>query len=171
MTDALVALVVPHQTTACGALDAAASAYGTSGFSILAHETAVHAQTSIRVPLLNFYSADDSLVPPLMAQLLAAYEDGNPLQRTIELQRGEHAYFYDRWWQQRSILLYFKQMLPRAAGDVTIGTDATVFRTAGGAAASAQTVGLAPSSRAWADAQLAPYVCDTTQGVPGLASP
>ncbi|MDX6426338.1 MAG: hypothetical protein QOD52_1743 [Gaiellaceae bacterium] len=171
VTDALVSLVVPNQTTACGALDAAATAYGTSGFSILAHETAVHAQTSIRVPLLNIYSADDSLVPPVMAQLLAAYESGNPLQRTIELQRGEHAYFYDRWWQQRSILLYFKQMLPRAAGDVTIGTDATVLRTAGGAPASAQTVALAPSSRAWADAQLAPYVCDTTQGVPGLASP
>ncbi|MDX6465155.1 MAG: hypothetical protein QOI27_195 [Gaiellaceae bacterium] len=99
VTDALVSLVVPNQTTACGALDAAATAYGTSGFSILAHETAVHAQTSIRVPLLNVYSADDSLVPPVMAQLLAAYEDGNPLQQTIELQRGEHAYFYDRWWQ------------------------------------------------------------------------
>jgi hypothetical protein len=60
-------------------------------------------------------------------------------------------------------------MLPRAAGDVTIGVDATVLRTAGGADASTQTVALGPSSRAWADAQLAPYVCDTTQGVPGLA--
>ena len=167
-SDALTALVVPQQTSVCGALTAAATAYGTTGFSILAHESAVHAQTAIRVPLLNFYTADDSLVSPVMPQLMAAYESGNPLQQTIELQRGEHAYFFDRWWQQRAILLYFKAMLPRAASDVTIGTDATVLRTAGGADASAQTVALGPSSRAWADAQLAPYVCDTTQGVPGV---
>jgi hypothetical protein len=106
-----------------------------------------------------------------MAELMAAYESGNPLRKTIELRRGEHAYFYDRWWQQRAILLYFKAMLPHAAGDVTIGTDATVLRTAGGAPASEQTVPLGPTSRAWADAQLAPYICDTTQGAPGLASP
>ncbi|MDX6485293.1 MAG: hypothetical protein QOF43_446 [Gaiellaceae bacterium] len=171
VTDALVSLVVPHETTACGALTDAATAYGTSGFSILAHESAVHAQTSIRVPLLNVYTADDSLVPPLMAELMTAYESGNALQRTVELQRGEHAYFFDRWWQQRAILLYFKAMLPRAAGDLTIGTDATVLRTAGGAPASEQTVALGPVSRAWADAQLAPYVCDTSQGVPGLSTP
>jgi hypothetical protein len=131
----------------------------------------MHEQTKVRVPLLNFYAADDSLVPAFEARMMAAYEGANPIQRTIELERGEHAYFYDRWWQQRAMLLYFTAMLPHAASDVTIGTDATVLRTAGGAAASAQTVGLAPSSRAWADAQLAPYVCDTTQGVPGLSSP
>ena len=33
---------------------------------------------------------------------MAAYETGNPLQRTVELQHGEHAYFFDRWWQQRA---------------------------------------------------------------------
>jgi predicted alpha/beta-fold hydrolase len=170
-SDALTALVVPGQTSVCGALASAATAYGTTGFSILAHESAVHAQTAIRVPLLNFYAADDSLVEPLMPQLMAAYEGGNSLQQTIELQRGEHAYFFDRWWQQRALLLYFKAMLPRAAADLTIGTDATVLRTAGGADASTQTVALGPGSRTWADAQLAPYVCDTTQGVPGLASP
>jgi predicted alpha/beta-fold hydrolase len=168
-SDALTALVVPHETSVCGALASAATAYGTTGFSILARESAVHAQTAIRVPLLNVYSVDDSLVSPLMAQLMAAYESGSPLQRTIELQRGEHAYFFDRWWQQRALLLYFKAMLPRAASDVTIGTDATVLRTAGGSDASTQTVALGPSSRSWADAQLAPYVCDTTAGVPGLA--
>jgi dienelactone hydrolase len=166
-SDALVALVTPHETTFCGALDHAAAYYGTTGFEIMRHETAMHAQTSVHVPLLNFYAADDSLVAASQAQMMAAYETGSPLQRTVELQRGEHAYFFDRWWQQRAALLYFKRLLPSAARDLSVGTDATVNQTPGGAPATAQTVPLGPSSRAWADAQLAPYVCDPGQGVPG----
>jgi len=169
-TDALVALVTPHETTACGALADAAAHYGTTPFAILSHETAMHAQTHVRVPLLNFYAADDSLVPAFEARMTAAYEDGNALQRTVELQRGEHAYFYDRWWQQRAILLYFKALLPGAARDATVGTDATVARTPLGAPAYAQTVDLGAPTRAWADAQLAPDVCDPSQGVPGATS-
>src|SRR5205823_2668976 len=96
-SDALVTLVVPNQTTVCGALADATRAYGTPGFDILAHETAMHAQTKVRVPLLNFYAADDSLVPAYEARMMAAYESGNALQQTIELQHGEHAYFFDRW--------------------------------------------------------------------------
>jgi dienelactone hydrolase len=164
-TDALVALVTPNETTACGALADAAAYYGTSGFDVLAHETAMHAQAAVRVPLLNFYAADDSLVPAFEAKMMAAYEDGNPLQRTVELQRGEHAYFFDRWWQQRAVLLYFKAWL--GSKDLTVGTGATVNQTPGGAPASAQTVDLGAPTRAWADAQLAPYVCDSSQGVPG----
>jgi dienelactone hydrolase len=166
-SDVLVALVTPHETTACGALADAAAYYGTTGFGILAHETAMHAQTAVRVPLLNFYSADDSLVPAFEAKLMAAYESGNPLQRTVELQKGEHAYFYDRWWQQRAILLYLKAMV--GSRDLTVGTAATVNQTPLGAAASAQTVDLGAPTRAWADAQLAPYVCDASQGVPGAS--
>jgi dienelactone hydrolase len=166
-TDALVALVTPHETSACGALADAAAYYGTTGFAILAHETAMHAEPSIRVPLLNFYAQDDSLVPAFEAQMMAAYSAGNPLERTVELSRGEHAYFFDRWWQQRAALLYFKAMLPAASTDPTIGTAPTVNQTPGGAPASAQTVPLGPTSTAWADAQLAPYVCDSSQGVPG----
>jgi dienelactone hydrolase len=167
-TDALVALVTPSETTACGALADAAAYYGTTGFGILANETAMHAQTAVRVPLLNVYAADDSLVPAFEAQLMAAYEAGNPLQATFELQKGEHAYFFDRWWQQRAILLYFKALL--GSGDPTIGTGATVNQTPLGAPASAQTVDLGAPSRAWADAQLAPYTCDPSQGVPGAAN-
>lgn len=166
-TDALVALVTPSETSACSALADAAAYYGTTGFSILSHETAMHAQTSVRVPLLNFYSADDSLVPAFEAQMMAAYESGNALQRTVELQRGEHAYFFDRWWQQRALLLYFKTMLPGADHDAMVGVDATVNQTPGGTAASGQVVSTGALSRAAADALLAPYVCDTTQGVPG----
>ena len=166
-TDALVALVTPRETSACGALADAAAYYSTTGFAILAHETAMHAEPSIRVPLLNFYSEDDSLVPAFEAQMMAAYNVGNPLEQTVELTRGEHAYFFDRWWQQRAALLYFKAMLPGAASDPTIGTAPTVNQTPGGAAASTQTVPLGPTSTAWADAQLQPYVCDPSQGVPG----
>src|SRR6202007_3312983 len=71
-TDALVAVVTPDETTACGALADAAAYYGTTGQDILAHETAMHAQTSVHVPLLNFYAADDSLVPAFEAQMMAA---------------------------------------------------------------------------------------------------
>src|SRR4051794_3710967 len=167
-TDALVALVTPHETSACGALADAAAYYGTTGFDILAHETAMHAQTAVRVPLLNFYSADDSLVSAQTAQLMAAYESGNPLQRTVQLQRGEHAYFFDRWWQQRAILLWFKTWL--GSRDPTIGTDPTVNQTPLGAPAATQTVDLGAPTRAWADAQLAPYACDPSQGTPGLSN-
>jgi len=160
-TDALVALVTPHETSACGALADSAAYYGTTGFDILAHEDAMHAQTSVRVPFLNFYSADDSLVPAFEARMMEAYAPGH----TYELTRGEHAYFFDRWWQQRAILLWFKATL--ASNDDSIGTDATVDQTPLGAPASAQLVDLGAPSRAWADAQLAPYVCDSAQGVPG----
>jgi dienelactone hydrolase len=164
-TDALVALVTPQETSACGALDHAATYYGTTGFDILAHETAMHAQTNVHVPLLNFYAADDSLVPAFEARMMAAYASGD--QQTIELTRGEHAYFFDRWWQQRAILLYFKSLLPFASSDATLGTDASVNQTPLGTPASTQTVDLGAPSQAWADAQLAPYVCDPSQGVPG----
>jgi dienelactone hydrolase len=165
-TDALVTLVTPKETSACNALAHAATYYGTTGFDILARETAMHAQTKVRVPLLNFYAADDSLVPAFEARMMAAYGRGH----TIELARGEHAYFFDRWWQQRAILLYFKSQLPLAGFDPTIGTDASVNQTPLGAPASTQTVDLGAPSHEWADGQLAPYVCDASQGVPGLVS-
>ena len=103
------------------------------------------------------------------AQLMAAYESGNPLQQTLELQRGEHAYFFDRWWQQRAILLYFKAMLPEAQSDPAVTTTPTVQQTLGGLPFGDQLVPLTGASRAATDALLAPYVCDTTRGVPGLA--
>lgn len=168
-TDALVSLVVPNQTDACGALASAGTLYGTNGFGILSHETAAHAQVKVTVPLLSFYSADDSLVPAFEAQMMAGYETGNPMQATYEVSRGEHAYFYDRWWQQRAILLYFKNVLPSAANDPSVTTDPTVNQTAGGVQFGDQLVSLAGASRTATDARLAPYVCDTSLGSPGLA--
>ena len=64
-----------------GARRRAGAAYGTDSYSILARESAYHAQTGVRVPLLNVYAADDELVQPFHATLMAAYEGGNPLQR------------------------------------------------------------------------------------------
>ena len=110
-TDALVTLVVPpYDMGACTALGSAGTLYGTDGFGILSHETAAHAQTRVTVPLLGFYSADDSLVPSFEAGMMAGYEAGNPLQATYEVTRGEHAYFFDRWWQQRSARNQFVAM-------------------------------------------------------------
>jgi hypothetical protein len=174
VTDALVSLVIPGPggtpyTDPCTPLSDAATAYGVRGFDILAHESAMHAQTSITVPLLNVYSQDDQLVNHEMAGYMAAFEQGNPLQRTLLVSRGMHAYFYDRWWQQRAILLYFKNVLPSATNDAAVTTDPTVNETAGGLPFGDQLVSLAGASRVAADARMAPYVCDTSLGSPGLA--
>jgi predicted alpha/beta-fold hydrolase len=168
VTDALVTLVVPpyDYTDPCQVLDYAAGYYHTTAYAILAQESAMHAQTRVRVPLLNFYAADDPLVHSFQATMMAGYEGGQPLQRTIEIQRGGHAYYYDRWWQQEAILTYFRELLPGARAT---STAASVNQTPGGAPLSAQTVSLAGATRASADAQLAPFVCDTSQPPPGLA--
>jgi dienelactone hydrolase len=167
-TEALALLVVPPYSTGnpCTILDRAAALYGTDSFSILAQETAMHAQTRVRVPLLSVYAADDSLVPAFEAQMMAGYAAGNPLLRVLEVQRGEHAYFFDRWWQQRAMLLYFKTTLGDAARDPMVGTEPTVNRTPGGAPFGTQLVPLA-ATRASADALLAPFICDTARGAPG----
>jgi pimeloyl-ACP methyl ester carboxylesterase len=168
VTDALVQLVVPPYDNGdvCTALSRAATLYGTDGFGILSHETAFHAQTKVKVTLLNLYSADDSLVPAFEAQMMAGYEVGNSLQRTLEVTRGEHAYFFDRWWQERAILLYFKNTLASAAGSAKIATTPTVSQTAGGPAFGLQLVPIS-ATKTSADALLAPYVCDTARGKPG----
>jgi predicted alpha/beta hydrolase len=166
LTDALTALVVPpyDYSDPCQVLDYAASWYHTTPYAILAHETAMHAQQAVRVPLLNFYAADDPLVRAFQAHMMAGYEQGNPLQRTIELERGGHAYYYDRWWQQKAILTYFRALLP---GAERTSTAATVNRTPGGRPLAEQTVNLAGATRAAADAQLAPYICNTSEPPPG----
>jgi dienelactone hydrolase len=169
VTDGLVAAVVPPYDDAnvCTALSYAASEYHTTGFDILARESGFHVQTQIRVPLLNFYSADDSLVPAFEATMMAGYEAGAPLQKTVEIDHGEHAYFFDRWWQQAAILDYFKALLPGSATDKSVTTSPTVNQTPGGAPLGGQIVTLGHQTRASADAQMAPYVCTTARGDPG----
>jgi len=168
-TDALVTLVVPPYTNAdvCGVLAYAGTWYGIDPFDILARESAFRAQTSVTVPMLSFYAADDPLVLPFHAQMMAGYESTGDTRRTRLIQRGAHAYFYDRWWQQRAILLYFKQLLPGAAVDPGVTTTPTVNQTAGGASLAAQLIDLGSPTRQEADSHLAPYVCDTRRGPPG----
>jgi dienelactone hydrolase len=172
-TDALITLVVPPYTNTdvCAVLADAAAYYGTTPYAILTHETAYRAQRHVRVPLLGFYAADDPLVKAFQATMMAGYEAGNPLQRTVELSRGAHAYFYDRWWQQRAILLYFKSLLPGALHDSWIGTTPTVNQTPGGTLARDQLVDLGAPTPSYADTQAAPYVCDTSQPPPAYAAP
>jgi predicted alpha/beta-fold hydrolase len=167
-TGALVLLVVPPYTFSdpCSALAYAGTYYAVDPFDILARESAFHAQTRVKVPLLNFYAADDPLVLPFHAVMMAGYQDAAGMRQTRLLQRGAHAYFYDRWWQQRAILLYFKTMLPGAGADVTITLGPTVNQTVGGAALATQLEDLGAPTPQQADAYLAPYVCDTGRGVP-----
>jgi dienelactone hydrolase len=173
-TQALVILVVPPYSTSdpCKVLANASTVYGVDQYSILAHESAYHAQTAVKVPLLNVYAADDELVQPFHATLMAGYEAGNPLQRTLEVQNGNHAYFYDRWWQQRAALDYFKETLPDAASSAAVGVEPTVNRTPGGARFGNQLVPLGAPSRSDADAIAfaSPYVCDTTRPSPATTT-
>ena len=172
-TDALITLVVPPYTytDVCQALADAATYYGTTSYAILTHEAAYRAQQHVRVPLLGFYAADDPLVQAFQATMMAGYQAASPLQRTLELARGAHAYFYDRWWQQRAILLYFKSLLPGADRDAWIGTTPTVNQTPGGAPAGQQLVDLGSPTPSYADAQAAPFVCDTSQPPPAYSAP
>ena len=173
-TQALVILVVPPYSTSdpCRVLANASTVYGEDSYSILAHESAYHAQTAVTVPLLNVYAADDELVQPFHATLMAGYEGGNPLQRTLQVQSGNHAYFYDRWWQQRAALLYFKETLPDASANLAVGVAATVNQTPGGTPFGDQLVPLGSPSRAEADAIAfaAPYICDTTRPSPATTT-
>jgi predicted alpha/beta-fold hydrolase len=168
-TDALVQLVVPPYTynDPCAVLQDAGSYYGVTPYSILTHESAMHAQMLVSVPLLNFYADDDPLVAPVNAQLMDAYEQGNALQRTILMQRGGHAYYYDRWWQQMAVLTYFHDVLPTGW---EASVNPTVNQTPGGAPLSTQLVPFASLTRDQADGKLAPYICDTTQPPPGLGA-
>ena len=172
-TQALALLVVPPYSTGdpCRILTTAGTRYATDPYSILAHESAYHAQTEVKVPLLNVYAADDLLVQPFHATLMAGYEGGNPLQLTLEVQLGNHAYFYDRWWQQRATLLYFRETLPDAASAL-VGAGPTVNRTPGGAPFGEQLVALGAPSRAEADAIAfgSPFVCDTTRPAPATTT-
>ena len=172
-TQALVLLVVPPYSTSdpCKVLANGAAAYGTDSYSILANESAYHAQTQVEVPLLTVYAADDALVQPFHASMMAGYQAGNPLQLTLEVEAGNHAYFYDRWWQQRSMLLYFKETLPGAATPA-IATEPTVDRTAGGSPFGEQLVDLGAPVRADADATAfaSPYSCDTTRPAPATTN-
>lgn|GEM_PF-2245539 len=165
-TNALVALVVPPYGAGgkydepCEVLVDAGELYGTTPAAILGQLKGYRAQQGISVPLLTFYSQDDPLVEPFHATMMAGYEGGKPLQRTYLIQQGNHAYFYDRWWQQRAALLYFKGLLPGADADASVTTTPTVNQTPAGAPLSQQLVSLGNPTPQQADELAAvPVVC------------
>ncbi|MFN2467832.1 MAG: alpha/beta hydrolase family protein [Gaiellaceae bacterium] len=171
VTDALILLVVPPYGSGgkyddpCEVLVDAGVRYGTTPAAILAQEKAYKKQVGLAPPLLSFYANDDSLVQPFHATMMAGYESG--LQRTFLIERGEHAYFFDRRWQQRAILAYFKGMLPGAELDPSITVNATVNQTPGGMPLRDQLVDLGDPTPAEADALQAPTICP---GAPTSAS-
>lgn len=120
----------------------------------------------LKVPLLSFYANDDPLVLPFHAVMMAGYESADGFRQTRLIQRGAHAYFYDRWWQQLAMLLSFEAMLPGGASDRSITTTPTVNQTPNGAPLSTQLVDLGAPTRQQAESHLAPYVCDTSRGSP-----
>jgi predicted alpha/beta-fold hydrolase len=159
-SDALILLVVPpyDYTDPCAVLGDAAALYKVTPNEILSRESAYRAQQRVKVPLVNFYAQDDPLVPDFQARMMAGYTTGSQ-QRTLELQKGAHAYFYDRWWQQKAILLYFRALLPKAVDDLTIETSPTVNQTPGGTPASSQLVDLGSPTKADADALAHAPIC------------
>jgi predicted alpha/beta-fold hydrolase len=176
VTGALLVLVVPPSDTTnpCTVLTRAQTRYGVDPYTIMSRTDGFQKQRVINVPLLNVYANDDPLVAPFQATMMAGYNAGKPLQKTILLREGLHAYFNDRWWQQRATLIYFKTLLPGASADATITTEPTVNQTAGGAPAGEQLVDVGPpggaATPAMADALAAPFICDTTRSSPAFAS-
>jgi hypothetical protein len=170
-TNGLIALVVPpygnggKYTEPCtgdlaspGVLDDAGAKYGVTPAYILNQLKAYRAQQQISVPLLNFYSADDSLVQTFHATMMAGYEQGEALQRTYLIDQGEHAYFFDRWWQQKATLLYFDKLLPDA--DTTVSPTVNTAAIEGSPMSDqlAQ-IGDGSPSPEEADALQAPIIC------------
>ena len=172
VTGALLVLVVPPSDTTnpCTVLSRAATRYRTDPYTILSKTDGFQKQSVIKVPLLNVYANDDPLVLPFHAQMMAGYNSGNPLQKTLLLKEGLHAYYNDRWWQQQTMLLYFKTLLKGASAEA-ITTAPTVNQTAGGAPAREQLVPLGRwPTRGQANALAGPYICDTTRPPPAFAS-
>ena len=172
-TDALILLVVPpygsggKYSAPCPVLEDAGAKYGVTPAFILNQLKAYRAQDQISVPLLNFYSQDDSLVQPFHAKMMAGYEQGDPLQKTVLIENGEHAYFFDRWWQQRAALEYFKKLLPGASA---ITTAATVNQTPLGEPLSEQDIDLGNPTAADSDALQAPVICPSSPTAIGVQS-
>ena len=172
VTGALLILVVPPSDTTnpCTVLTRAQTRYGVDPYTIMSRTDGFQKQTVVKVPLLNVYANDDPLVAPFQATMMAGYNAGKPLQKTLLLNEGLHAYYNDRWWQSKATLLYFKALLPGASVDGTITTEPTVNQTAGGAPVGEQLADLRTPTRAAADALAAPFVCDTTRPSPAFAS-
>jgi len=157
VTAALVSVVVSPYTDACAyLLDASRGnggtfgGYGLSVTEILARQRAYLDVLAVDVPVLAVFANDDALVAPDQARLLASRTNWMKNAQTWLLTTGNHAYYYDRWFQDMVALTYFRYWLGDARGSVT--AEPTVMRTPGGAPAGEQTIDLSDVTPADGDA-------------------
>ena len=107
--------------------------------------------SGVDVPALHFYAQDDTLVPPYHATILASRTLQMPTQRTVLVEAGNHAYFYDRWWTQAAALEWFRTWLDPDGDDTT--AEPTVAQPATGTPLHEQTVDLSGTTREQGDAE------------------
>lgn len=105
----------------------------------------------IDVPALHLYAADDTLVPDYHATMLASRTLGMATQRTVLVEAGNHAYFYDRWWTQAAALSWFGDWLDPGGSATT--AEPTVAQPAAGTPLRDQTIDLTGTTREDGDAE------------------
>lgn len=105
----------------------------------------------VDAPGLHLYAADDALVPDYHATLLASRTLEHPLQHTLLVTAGNHAYFYDRWWTQAATLAWFRTWLD-PEGEHTRARP-TVTQPPAGRPLGEQTIDLDDVTREQADAE------------------
>ena len=116
----------------------------------------------VEVPALHFYAEDDELVPGYHATILASRTRSMPLQHTVLVEAGNHAYFYDRWWTQAATLEWFRTWLD-PDGATTTATP-TVARPPAGTPLRDQTIDLSGATTAAAAAERdSSDVCPTVE--------
>lgn len=121
-----------------------------------------------RVPGVHFYAADDTLVQDYHATMLASRTNELDHHRTVLVQAGNHAYFYDRWWTQAAALDWFGTWLDP---DGVTTAEPTVAQTPGGPALATQTTDLSGVTREDGDAERSPVdACPAAEeGIPPTA--
>ena len=169
-TAALLTTVV-NNPDPCGYLAevGAREEFSASPNHILRHGSAVDAVDGIiggadvdRVPGVHFYAADDTLVQDYHATLLASRTNELAHHRTVLVQAGNHAYFYDRWWTQAAALEWFGTWLDP---DGVTTAAPTVAQPAGGTPLADQTIDLSAVTRADGDAERSPVdACPAADG-------
>lgn len=105
----------------------------------------------VDVPAVHFYAADDTLVPDYHATLLASRTLDMATQRTVLVEAGNHAYFYDRWWTQAAALSWFRDWLDPESSATT--AEPTVAQPAAGTPLGEQTIDLTATTREQGDAE------------------
>lgn len=106
----------------------------------------------VDTPAAHFLAEDDELVPSWNAIALASRTLSMPSQRTLLIEQGNHAYFYDRWWTQKATLAWFHYWLDEDGAHTS--ADTTVAQTPGGTPLADQTVDLTGTTREEGDAEL-----------------